>query len=105
MDVAATATEKLSESGKRLLYGYCLNLSGITDADKLLDILLDRNKNLYFTHYVPVNWFNIFASDFVDYAKQQIEFYNWQVDINKIKKPTRKKPIWKHYEEDFSPAF
>lgn len=86
-------------------YGYCLNLAGITDADKIIDLLLDQNNNLYFTHYVPLSWFEVFAEDFIEYAVNQIDLCQWDADKTKIQKPSREKPIYKHYADDFLPAF
>lgn len=89
----------------KLTYGYCLHLAGITDAEKILEVLLNKDKNIYFTHYVPLSWFNLFAKDFLEYASKQIDLCGWVADKNKIKKPKRKEPIWKHYEKSFLPAF
>lgn len=96
---------KPSEDMIKKVYGYCLNLAGITDADKIIDLLLDQNNNLYFTHYVPLSWFDIFSDDFVEYAKNQIDLCQFDADKNKIQKPTRDKSIYKHYQEDFLSAF
>lgn len=96
---------KPSPGQVKMLYGYCLHLAGITDAEKLVEVMLAPANNMYFTHYVPINRFDTFAKEVVDYALDLIQQLHWAADKGKIKKPKRAQPIAEHYQSGFLAAF